>query len=119
MGDYQPKFKPGEAITRAITATVTGGRLVTVAGAQCAANAADWLGVASRDAVSGDRVTVYTEGVQRLTATGAIAAGARVKTAANGTVQTFTAGTDAADLLVGIALAAGVDGGQLDVKLVR
>lgn len=120
MGDYLPKFKPGQAITRQASATVTGGRLITVAGAQAAADSTTWLGVASHDAASGQNVGVYTDGVQRLTASAAIAAGDRVKCAADGKVATLTAGTDAYDRLVGIALeAASADGDVIAVKLVR
>lgn len=118
MGDYVPKFNPGDAITRALTGTVTGGRLVTAAGAQAGANAADVIGVASRDGVSGDRIAVFTDGVHRLVATGSIAIGARVKSAANGTVQTWVSGTDAADLMIGRALEAGTDTNELDVLFI-
>lgn len=120
MGDYQPSFRPGERITRPITGTVTGGRLVTVAGIHAAADSTTWLGVASRDAVSGDRIVVHTEGVQRLVAAAAIAAGDRVKCAAAGKVTPLAAGSDAYDRQVGIALeAAAADGDELDVKLIR
>lgn len=120
MADYLPKFKPGQAITRQASAAVTGGQLVTVAGAPAAADSATWLGVASHDAESGDLVGVYCDGVQKLTASAAISAGARVKCAAAGKVATLTAGTDAYDRLVGIALeAAAADGDTILVKLVR
>lgn len=120
MPDYLPKFKPGEAISRVATATVLGGQLVTVAGAVAGANATDWLGVCAFDALSGGLIGVYTEGVQRLTAAGAITAGARVKCAAAGQVTTLTAGTDAYDTLVGIALEAATTAGDLiAVKLTR
>lgn len=119
MGDYQPKFVPGEKITRALTGTVTGGRLITVAGATAGADSTTWLGVASRDGVSGDRIMVHTDGVQRLVASGAIALGDRVKCGANGTVTTLTAATDAYDRQVGIALEAAADAAELDVKLIR
>lgn len=119
MGDYQPSFRPGEKITRLLSATVTGGRLITVAGATAAADSTTWLGVASRDGVSGDRIVVHTEGVQRLVASGSISAGDRVKCGASGTVATLTAGTDAYDRQVGIALEAAADAAELDVKLIR
>lgn len=118
MGDYLPKFKPGESFTRTLSATVIGGRLVTAAGAHAAADSTTFLGVASRDGVSGDQVTVFCDGVQRLTASAAIAAGALVKCAADGKVATYTAGTDAADRRVGIALeAATADGDKIAVKM--
>lgn len=120
MADYLPKFKPGEAISRVLTGTVTGGQLVTVAGAVAGAGAADWLGVAAFDGVSGDLIGVYSEGVQRLTAAAAITAGARVKCAAAGQVTTLTAGSDAYDTQVGIALeAASAQGDLIAVKMVR
>lgn len=120
MGDYLPKFKPGQAITRQASATVTGGRLITVAGVHAAADSTTWLGVASHDAVNGGDVGVYCDGVQKLTASAAIAAGDRVKCAATGKVATLTAGADAYDRLVGIALeAATADGDVVLVKLVR
>src|SRR4051794_21368234 len=93
MGDYLPKYPEGDAFPLAITGAVTGGRLVTAAGVHAGANARDWLGVASRDAVNGDRITVYTGNVQRLIATGAITKGDLVVCAAAGTVSTLAAVT--------------------------
>ncbi len=120
MGDYRPKFKPGQAITRSATATITGGQLVTVAGAVAVADSTTWLGVASKDATSGQTFGVYCDGVQRLTASAAIAVGDRVKCAAAGKIATLTAGSDAYDRLVGIALeAAAADGDVIAVKLAR
>lgn len=120
MADYRPKFKPGQAITRAATATITGGQLVTVAGAVAVADSTTWLGVASHDATSGQDVGVYCDGVQYLTAGAAIAAGDRVKCGAAGKVAVLVAATDAYDRLVGIALeAAAGDGTVFAVKLAR
>lgn len=126
MGDYLPKYKPGDAIPLNITATVTGGRLVTAAGAHAGANARDWLGVASRDAVNGDRITVYCEGVQRLIASGAITKGDLVVCAAAGAVSSLAAVTTptAADVtntraIVGLALEDAVDTAEVSVKMVR
>ncbi len=120
MADYRPKFKPGEAITRTATATITGGQMVTVAGAVAVADSTTWLGVASHDATSGQTFGVYCDGVQRLTASAAISAGDRVKCAAAGKIATLTAGSDAYDRLVGIALeAATADGDVIAVKLIR
>lgn len=126
MGDYLPKYKPGEAIPLDITGTVTGGRLVTAAGVHAGANARDWLGAASRDAVSGDRITVYCDGVQRLIATGAVTKGDQVVCAAAGTVATLAAVTTptAADVtntraIVGIALADAADTAEVPVKMAR
>ncbi len=120
MADYLPKFNPGQAITMTATGTITGGQLVTTAGAVAGADSTTWLGPASHDAVSGQLFGVYTEGVQRLTASAAITAGDRVKCAASGKIATLTAGSDAYDRLVGIALeAAAGDGVVIRVKMIR
>ncbi len=120
MSDYRPKFKPGEAITRTATGTITGGLLVTVAGVVAGADSTTWLGVASKDVTTGMTFGVYCDGVQYLTASAAIAAGDRVKCAASGKIATLTAGSDAYDRLVGIALeAAAADGDRIAVKMVR
>lgn len=119
MADYLPKFKPGEAFTITATGTITGGQLVTIAGAVAGADSTTWLGVASRDAATGQTTGVYCDGVQRLTAGGSISAGDRVKCGASGTVVTLTAGSDAYDRLVGIALEAATNGNPVLVKLQR
>ncbi len=106
MSDYLPKHKPGEAITLTATAVVAGGQVVTIAGAPAGADSVTWLGVASQDAAIGQRFGVYLGGVQRLTASAAIAAGALVKCAAAGQIVTHVDGTDATGRLVGIALEA-------------
>ncbi len=118
--DYLPKFKPGQAITRTASATITAGQMVTVAGAVAVADSVTFLGVAGRDAVTGQTMGVWCDGVQRLTASAAIAAGDRVKCAAAGKIATLTAGSDAYDRLVGIALeAATADGDVIAVKMAR
>lgn len=91
MADYLPKFAPGQAITLAASGAVTGGRLVAVTGpgevAHAEAGSAAVVGVAGFDAKETERVTVYRGGVQRLTADGAISAGAPVAAGAEGTVS--------------------------------
>ena len=82
MADYLPKHLPGQAISLAASAKVIGGRLVAVAGADSGAV----VGVAGFDASTGEKVTVYRGGVQRLPAAAAIAAGTRVCAAADGKV---------------------------------
>lgn len=120
MADYRPKFKPGQAITRAATATIVGGQLVTVAGAVAVADSTTWLGVASKNVSSGETFGVYRGGVQYLTASAAISAGAPVKCAAAGKVVTYVDGTDAQLRLVGIALdAATADGDIIAVVMAR
>lgn len=120
MTDYSPKYKPGQAIPMVATGAITGGLMSTIAGATAAADSVTWLGVASQDAVSGQDYVAFCDGVQRLTASGAISAGAIVKCAASGQVTTWTTGTDAFEKAVGIALeaASGV-GIQFAVKMFR
>lgn len=119
MADYLPLFQPGQVFTRTLSADVTGGQLVRVSGsgtvAPAGAGATDWLGVAAYDAKSGDLITVWTEGVQRLTASGAITAGAVVAAGANGTVA--TGGTATTGL--GLALTTAADGQLVEVKFLR
>jgi predicted RecA/RadA family phage recombinase len=118
--DYLPKFKPGQAITRTATATITAGQMVTTAGAVAVADSTTWLGVASRSVTTGMTFGVYADGVQRVTASAAVAVGDRVKCAAAGKVAVLTAGSDAYDRLVGIALeAAAADGDVIAVKFIR
>ena len=96
VSDYLPKFS-GASATFTASAAITGGRLVAVAGtrlvAQASADSATVIGVAAFDGVTGDPVTVYTRptGVHSLTASGAIATGAKVAAAATGKVQTVAA----------------------------
>ena len=111
MAAYLPKFKPGEAVTFTASADVTGGRLVAVTGDRtvgpAGADSAAVVGVAGFDAKSGERVTVFTRagGVHKLTASGAIAAGAKVSSAAAGAIQTVGATTNP----IGLALEAAAE----------
>jgi hypothetical protein len=121
MVDYLPRFKPGEAVPLAASADVIGGRLVVASGAltvaPAGADANNVVGVAAFDAVTGETVTVWTRagGVQRLVASAAIAAGARVMSAATGKIATIGAGANP----IGIALqAAAADGDVIDVLFV-
>ncbi len=108
MADYLPKFKPGQAVTFTASADITGGRLVAITGNRtvgpAGADSAAVVGVAGFDAKTGERVTVFTRagGVHRLTASGAIAAGVKVSSAAAGKVQTLGSTTNP----VGLALEA-------------
>lgn len=110
MSDYAPLFMPGDAITGVTSAAVTGGRLLMVSGSGTVAHAtADSnavVGMAAHDAGSGTNVTFHGRGqVHTSTAAGAITAGARVNSAANGTVATATAGTPN----IGVAMTTAAD----------
>lgn len=122
MAEYQPLHNPGKAFTRQASAAITGGQLVVVSGsgtvAPSTAASAAWLGVAGFDGATGAQVTVFSEGVQRLTASGAITAGATVEAAAAGKVATHTNGTNDINV-VGVALTTAADGALVEVSLLR
>lgn len=117
MADYLPRYNPGEVITLTASADITGGRLVAVTGdntvGPAAAGSAAVVGVAGFDAKSGDHVTIYRDGVQRLTAAGAIAAGAKVVAAAGGQIATAGEGTE----IIGLALQTATEGDVIDVAI--
>lgn len=117
MADYLPKFQPGQAVTHTASAAVVGGRVVEVTGdrrvAHAAAASAKAVGVAGFDADAEGSVTVYSGGVQRLTAASAVTAGARVAAAADGKVAPVTASEPA----LGIALEAGSAEDVVDVQM--
>lgn len=121
MAAYLPKFKPGESVTFTASADVTGGRLVAVTGDRtvgpAGADSAAVVGVAGFDAKAGERVTVFTRagGIHRLTASGAIVAGAKVSAAAAGKIQTVGSTVNP----IGVALeAAAADNDVIDVLFV-
>lgn len=117
MADYLPKIDAGKPFTAIASAAITGGRVLTVSGADTVAHAgadavaASLIGVAGFDAAIGETVTVYPlRGVHKLTAGAAIAAGALVGTLAAGKVD------DAGTNRFGIALtAAAADGDVVEV----
>ena len=119
MVEYLPKTDDSIAWKVVATAAVTGGQLVNVAGAPTTAGDPTWLGIAAHDAAIGETVTAFCDDIQRPTAASNIAAGDRLKAAANGQVTTWVSGTDAADLMVGIALQAGTTGNTFVAKFLR
>jgi predicted RecA/RadA family phage recombinase len=120
MSDYIPAFKPGQAVTFKASAAVTGGRLVVVTGDRTVGPAgadAIAVGVAGFDAAIGDDVTVFTAGggVHPLAASAAVAAGAKVISAAAGKIATAGAGVNP----IGIALQpAAADNDVIDVLFI-
>jgi len=122
MAEYLPLYLPGKAITRTASASITGGQLVIVSGsgtvAPASAASASWLGVAANDASNGDNVTVFCEGIQRLTASGSITAGNTVEAAASGQVAAHTNGTNDVNI-VGVALTTATTGNPVEVSFLR
>lgn len=132
MADYIPIYKPGNDITQTVGVTaVVGGNLVMLSAANTVIPTTGisiaWLGVATQDAAVGAKVGVTSGGVQELVASGAIAVGAQVTSAAAGKIASLAAVTTptAADVtntraIVGVALtAAAADGDKIRVKMAR
>lgn len=115
MADYVPVFKPGQDMTFTAGAAITGGELVyaSAAGAvqKTSGATAAWLGVATRDADTGEKVGVTSGGVQELIAGSAIAVGDVLIPAANGRVAPIGVSTDYSQV-VGVALTAQPTTGQ-------
>lgn len=108
----------GPRLTMTGSAAITAGQVVAFTGDRAVGPAADGsrvvagVAVQSYDNVPGTRakLAVATSGVWFLTASGAIAAGARVCAAAAGKVRAWVSGTDAADAIIGHAVEAAADG---------
>ncbi|WP_111512238.1 capsid cement protein [Mycobacterium kyogaense] len=123
IGTNPSVYEPGQDITGQATGAVTARRFVKISGnrtnggnvAVTAAAAGDRaLGVAGHDAAVGDLVRVVrgASRVVKVTASGAIAAGAEVQVGANG-----TAATKAAGVAVGYAITGAVDTADAEISL--
>jgi predicted RecA/RadA family phage recombinase len=123
MAEYLPLHQPGRSFTRQASATITAGQLVSVSGSGTVAPSAavdvPWVGVAAFDAASGDNVTIFTGGVQRLVAgTGGVTAGQLVHAGASGTIVAHSNGTsDYA--VVGVALTTATATNLVEVQFDR
>lgn len=110
MADYAPLYMPGDVITGVTSAAVTGGKQLMVSGngtvAHATADSNAVVGTAAFDAASGTNVSYHGRGqVHVSVAAGAITAGARLNSAAAGTVASATAGVGN----IGIALTTAAD----------
>ncbi|MGD9607395.1 MAG: DUF2190 family protein [Leucobacter sp.] len=114
--NYLPIHRPGDTVTFNVTTAVTAGQVVQVGStdmsvAPAAAKSTSVVGVAGHDAAIGDKLTVEVgKPIHELKASGAIARGARVETAAAGAVRTITDGS-----VFGIALTTAADGAAVRV----
>lgn len=120
MPDYTPNHLPGESVTYVASAGITGGQVVhiTATGRTVTATTAasdHVVGVATHDAITGQRVTVSRGGEQFPKAAGAITAGVPVKSAAAGCVAAWVTGTDLPSLVLGVALDTVADGANVAV----
>jgi hypothetical protein len=116
-------YDPGKDITAEATAAVTARRFLAVSGNRTAggnmavapaAAGGRTCGVAGNDAAAGGLVRVVrgNSRVVRVTASGAIAAGAEVQVGANG-----TAATKAAGIAVGYAITDAADAANAEISL--
>lgn len=116
-GAVQPTFSVAAAVTAGRVVEINGNRTVQHAGA--ASLKAVGVALQTSDGTTGDKIAVATGGVFLLTASGAIAAGDQVITAATGLVATLAAAAAAtagdinnARAIVGTALEAIANGQQ-------
>lgn len=115
------RFAPGHRLTFTAGGTIAAGKMVELdddwivgtAGNQSTEPA----GVAAHAAVSGDKLSVITQGVVSLTASGSITQGARVVCAASGAVKAASALDGSVGIIVGYALHDAADAAAVDVKL--
>lgn len=118
MPEFNALYKPGEEFPRTTSAAVTGGQVLIVSGsntvAPSSAASAAVIGVAKFDAASGEVVTVASDGIYNLGASGAINAGNAVTAGASGAVAAHS-GTNYSTI-IGVALADAADSKVL-VKL--
>ena len=111
------KFFPGDAVPITLSATVTEGQLVTVAGAVAGDASTTVAGEAMQSGVSGDIITVQRVGIRRLTAGATITNGQPLCAAAAGQVRPWVTGTDVANSLIGRAWSAAASAASVDVAL--
>ncbi|EUA09562.1 hypothetical protein I546_4167 [Mycobacterium kansasii 732] len=116
-------YDPGQTVTAEATAAVTARRFLAVSGNRTAGGniavapataAGRTCGVAGNDAAVGGLVRVVrgNSRVVKVTASGAIAAGAEVQVGANGTAATLAAG-----VAVGYAITGAADATDAEISL--
>lgn len=111
------KYFPGDAVPIVLTATVTEGQLVTLAGAAAGDASTTVAGEAMMSGVSGDTITVQRIGIRRLTAAATITVGQPLCSAAAGQVRPWVAGTDAVASYIARAWSAAASAASVDVAL--
>lgn len=128
MAEYVPIYDPGAVPNSTASATITGRQVLAVSGVDtvvpAGANALNLVGIAANDALNGERVAYYTEGVHELTASGTVTAGDLVVAAAAGAVATLAAAATptAAEVnnakgIVGVALSTATNGNLVKVQV--
>jgi hypothetical protein len=118
MSEYTPLYSDSDApFTLTLSGTVTGGQLVTAAGAAAGSAAVGVIGVAGFDGVSGDKISVWGPGKHKGTASGSIAVGDPLCAAASGQIRTWVSGTDAVASRIGVAMTAATNGQSVTYSL--
>jgi|Deesub1362A_J573_1020465.scaffolds.fasta_scaffold01139_11 predicted RecA/RadA family phage recombinase len=116
------EYAEGRFIRMTAGADITAGQLVEITGDEevspATAGSTSVIGVALTDASQNELVTVVTEGVVSVTASGAVSAGDKVQAAADGKVSAWSASAagDSAKI-VGVALEDAADGNTVKIKL--
>lgn len=115
MSDYTPVYTPGESASFTASAAIVGGQLVEVTGSgtvgPASAASVKVIGVAAFDAIAGARVNVHIgKVVHEAVASGAVAAGDLLVSAAAGQVSTNA--TPAVGAQVGVAILAATSGSK-------
>lgn len=110
MGAYEPECLYGHTYTGTASATITGKQIIAVSGngtvGPAGADSNAVIGVAAHDVILNGLVAYFPRGpIHISTAAGGITAGARVNSAAAGTVASAAAGVGN----IGIALTTALD----------
>jgi hypothetical protein len=117
MAQYLPRFMDADQIPLTATATLTGGQLVLWTGAVAGDAAVGVAGVVGPDLVSGQTGTVFREGIHIGTASGTIAVGDPLCSAAGGKPRKWIAGTDAVASYIATATSAAADAAPVTYAL--
>ena len=117
MAQYIPRFLDADQVPLTASATLTGGQLVTWAGAVAGDAQVGVAGVIGPDLTSGQVGTVYRVGIHIGTASGTIAIGDPLCAAANGQVRKWVTGTDAVASFIATACSAATNGQSVTYAL--
>jgi hypothetical protein len=122
MAEFTPNVPDGP-FTSTLSAHATAGQCLVVSGDNTVAPSSGasvaYVGIAAFDAKSGDKITLLNEGNFTLAASGAIAAGELVTTAASGAVATQGTASAANDVqVIGVALSAAASS-KVKVRIFR
>lgn len=122
MAEYTPIYA-ATPYTATTSAAVTAGTLAEVSGSAtvgpAGAGSTKVVGVFAFDAASGAQVAIHTGAIQEIVCAANVTAGNTLKAAASGQVTPWVSGTDAADLIVAIALTTATSTNKAQVRFLR